>query len=148
MRLYSFALCGALAAIGMPAPAQSHKDVFLLGEGDASTLHRWEAPRGQYQALPRWTPASGEQPPLPIAKAVELGKVWIRKRYADVKHFEVTSVALMRAGCCVAADERWFYRLQFEPVVGGQRMFGGRFVAVVLLDGTVVDPKAEKTPSR
>lgn len=129
------------------ASAQGSGQVFLLGEGDMATMHRWDVPRKQYEALPKWAPRSNAVP-FSIADAVRTSEEWIKKRHPEVKKFDVSSVSLVRAGCCVPSDERWFYRVEFRPVVAGQRLHGGHFVAVVLLDGSLVEPKAEKRDGR
>jgi len=110
-------------------------------------MHNWEVPRKQYEALPRWTPADGA-PPLAVNKALEIGSTWIKKRHPDVRQFDSSSLSFVRAGCCVSGDERWFYRIDFQPVVSGQRMYGGHFIAVVLMNGTVVEPRSESRGQR
>jgi hypothetical protein len=42
----------------------------------------------------------------------------------------------------VGLPYRWYYRFDFDSIVGSRRLSGaGNFVVVVLLDGTVVEPK-------
>jgi hypothetical protein len=140
-----FVILGAIAAFA--AHAQSSSPVFLLGQGDMTTMHNWELPRKQYEALPRWSPTDGA-PPLAVNKALEIGGTWIKKRHPDVKQFDALSLSFVRAGCCVSGDERWFYRMDFQPVVSGQRMYGGQFIAIVLMNGTVVEPRLESRGQR
>ena len=35
---------------------------------------------------------------------------------------------------------QWYYKIEFDPIIGGQMLFGSQFTAVVLLDGSVVEP--------
>jgi hypothetical protein len=120
------------------------RDILLLGEGDSTTMNNWEISRQKWEAQPKWSPASEQPPPLSISKAVELAGVWIKKRHPDVKEFLIWSVSLTSQATW-AADVRdgWFYRIEFDSGVGGRRMRGGQFVAVVLLDGSVVEPRPE-----
>jgi hypothetical protein len=147
MRIIASLLAAALVSCSLPVLAGPGERVFLLGESDAKSSFAWEIPMGQYEALPRWTPRDAG-PALSVARAVEVGGAWISRRHPEVKRFEVETVSLMRAGCCAAGQERWFYHLKFQPVVEGQRVVGSRFIAVVLLDGKVVEPRSEKVPFR
>ena len=140
-----FVILGVLGAVA--AHAQSSRPVFLLGQGDMATMHNWEVPRKQYEALPTWSPADGS-PPLAVNRALEIGSAWIKSRHPDIKQFDSLSLSFVRAGCCVSGDERWFYRIDFQPVVSGQRMYGGQFIAVVLMNGTVVEPRIESRGPR
>ena len=135
-----------LASLLMPAVvgAQPQRDVFLLGEGRNNVMHNWEVLRDKWEAQPAWTPGSGTPPPLAIAKAVELGEAWLLKRHSDLKKLAVQQITLKaQAESSPGTTEGWFYRIQYQPVVAGQRLWGGEFIAVVLLDGTIIAPRAE-----
>jgi hypothetical protein len=135
----------ALALVVLPllAGAQPRSGVLLLAEGDTQTMQNWEVSHQKWEAQPKWTPASADPPPLSIAKAVELGDVSLRKRHPDVKQFAISSVTL-RPQSSSGRDivDGWFYRLEFQPVVAGRRLWGGQFLAVVLFDGTVIEPRS------
>lgn len=134
----------AVTLLPLVAFAQPRGDVMLLSEGDTKTMQNWEVSRQKWAAQPKWSPASSGPPPLAIAKAVEIGEAWLRKRHADVKQFFVASVALrLQSSFGPDTSEGWFYRLEFQPIVAGQRLWGGQFVAVVLFDGSVVEPRSE-----
>jgi hypothetical protein len=149
MTFTRFVLAATVALLPLLAYAQPRGEVMLLAEGDTKTMQTWEVSRQRWGAQPTWTPSSSGSPPLPIAKAVELGEGWLRKRHADVKQFAVSSVAL-RPQSSSGQDivDGWYYRLEFQPVVAGQRLWGGQFVAVVLFDGTVVEPRSEPYGTR
>lgn len=133
-----------LALLPAIAGAQSQGAVFLQGEGRDNIMRRWEIARDTWQAQPKWTPASDGPPPLTIKKAVELGETWLRKRHSDIKKLVVHQVALKtQAGSGPDVTDGWFYRIEYQPVVAGRRLWGGEFVAVVLFDGTVVVPREE-----
>ena len=139
------ALLTLLVSLPLLASAQPRNDVFLLGEGDSKAVYRWAVTKPKWNAQPAWSPAAA--PPLPMGKALEIGEAWLRKQHPDVKQFAVASITLKPREAAEGAGERWFYRLEFQPVVGGQRLWGGHFVAVVLFDGTVVEPRTE-APAR
>jgi hypothetical protein len=133
-----------LAGIAAWSASASATDVSLFGQGDMDTMYTWAVPREKFDAQLQWSPSAGS-PPLPIGRAVEIADAWIKKQNPDVRQFVVTSVALARADSWGSgAAERWYYKVEFQPIVAGRRLFGGHFIAVVLFDGSVVEPSAEK----
>lgn len=107
------------------------------------TSYRWEIPRPTAVALAPWNPTASPVP-LSIGDAAQTGEAWLRQRNQEFKAFEITNVNLSRMQPTLMPD-RWFYRLDFDPIVEGRRLVGGgKYVAVVLLDGTVVEPRVEK----
>lgn len=133
-----------LALVPAVAGAQHQRAVFLQGEGRDNIMQRWEIARDKWQSQPRWMPTFDAPPPLTIAKAVELGEAWLRKRHPDLKKLVVSQVTLKGiAESGPGTTDGWFYRIEYQPVVAGKRLWGGEFVAVVLFDGTVVVPREE-----
>lgn len=117
----------------------------LFGQGDMETMYRWSVPRNRFVAQSPWTPAAGA-PPLAISKAAEIAEAWIKAKNPEIKKFAVASIALTVGRTWgPESKDRWYYRIEFQPVVGGQRLSGGMFIAVVLFDGTVVEPRREGT---
>jgi TonB family protein len=107
------------------------------------TSYRWEIPRPTAVALAPWSPTASPVP-LSIGDAAQKGEAWLRQRNQDIKAFEIANVNLSRMQPTLMPD-RWYYRLGFDPIVEGRRLVGGgKYVAVVLLDGTVVEPRVEK----
>jgi hypothetical protein len=137
-------LASLLTVIAVWSPLAFARDITLFGQGDMETMYNWAVATEKFEAQPQWSPSAGS-PPLSIAKAVEIADAWIKKQNPDVKRFAIASIALARAdGWGASAAERWYYRIEFHPIVGGRRLYGGQFVAVVLFDGSVVEPRAEK----
>lgn len=139
-------LIAAVFFLGLPTTASAQSDVVLFGQGDTQTMYQWVVPWKKFVAQPQWTPSSGN-PPLPIAKAAEVADAWIKKKNPDIKAFSISSIALAVSHTWHGKPEdRWYYKIEFQPIVGGQRLFGGQFLAVVLFDGTVVEPRPERRP--
>ena len=134
----------AAICLVLPNAVFAQSDVVLFGQGDTQTMYHWAVPWKKFLAQPKWAPASGN-PPLSIAKATEVAEAWIRKKNPDVKAFSVSSVALSVSHTWQGEPEdRWYYKIEFQPIVSGQRLHGGQFMAVVLFDGTVVEPQQER----
>ncbi|ROZ63872.1 hypothetical protein [Ramlibacter sp. WS9] len=118
--------------------------VSLIGEGRDNVMQNWEVSHEKWRAQPKWHPSSTNPPPLPIAKAVEIADSWLRKRHADVNKLALSQVMLRtQSQTGHGVDERWFYRIEFQPVIAGRKVWGADLVAVVLFDGTVVVPRSE-----
>lgn len=118
--------------------------VTLQAEGrSGGPMYRWDIPHKRNLAQQRWMPTQGN-PPLAVNKATDAALNWVKKKYPEVKEFAVASVQLKPAGFGQVPADRWFYRVEFNPVVGGRILFGGQFVAVILFDGSVVEPQAEQ----
>lgn len=149
MKAVPRAIAVLIALLPVLASAQPRDEVFLMGEGRDNVMQNWEISRQQWQAQPKWTPASSGPPPLAISKAVELGETWLRKRHADMNKLVVSAITIRaQSGSGPGVTEGWFYRIEFQPIVAGKKLWGGEFVVVVLFDGTVVEPRAEPYASR
>jgi hypothetical protein len=127
------------------AQAAHGRDVLLLGEGDSTTMNNWEVSRQKWEVQPKWSPTSEQPPPLSIQKAVELAEAWMKKHKAGEKQFIVWTVSLMsQATWATDVRDGWFYRIEFYSGADSRGMGRmGQFVAVVMLDGSVVEPRPE-----
>ena len=134
-----------------PAPPPS---MFLLttANGQNGTRYVFEIPLDRAERLPRWDQRISLEPPLSMLEARKAAEAWFRIRAPEIRAFELVSLSLSRAvqrpqgGACGAAG-CWFYRMSFDPVVADRRLFGGGdFTAVVLLDGSIVEPRTEPMP--
>lgn len=124
-------------------------DVYLLGEGRDNVMQKWVASRDQWRAQPNWTPSSATEPPLSVSKAAQIAETWLRKQHPDIARMTLSQVALrVQSSSGTGIEDRWFYRIEFQPIVAGKKVWGADLVAVVLLDGSVVVPKAEPYSSQ
>lgn len=130
------ALASALLVISAPAQAANLSLSHITSNGK-STIHA--IPKAAAMKLPRWDPEGGKPAPLPVDVAVKKGKEWMKSKNPKMDDFKVRSIALVRIGYSSLPD-RWYYKLEFDPIIADQPLFGAQFVAVVLLDGTVVEP--------
>lgn len=128
----------------LPFAARADNYITLFGQGDMKTMFNWEVPRDRFESLPRWTPSSGV-PPLPISRAIEIATGWIKARNPKIDGFEVSTITLAVSHSWTddQPNDRWYYKIEFNPVVNGKMLYGGQYTAVVLFDGTVVEPRAD-----
>ena len=92
----------------------------------------------QWKKAPRWKVEAGE-PPLSLSKAISIAKAWAKKTYTRYDDVTIEGVDLNAHGCATTRDQ-WYYLVHFSPIMDGQRLFGGSYIAAVLMDGTVVGP--------
>ena len=138
-RLLAFAFgFGAVTAVAQPNTA------YLFGEGTAEgVMYEFSIPMERAEKLPPWAPGN-EFPPLTIGNALRTAEEWMKKRNPEIKQFEVSAITIAKMTYPPSFTDRWYYRISFNPVVAGQRLYGGQFTAVVLFDNTVVEPRIRK----
>jgi TonB family protein len=107
--------------------------------------------------LPRWDQNITPEPPLSASDARRAGERWLKVRNPHVQRFELVSLSLLQRGSetvstqCGGTTGCWHYRLTFEPMDGERHLPSGPdYIAIVLLDGTIVEPRIERasTPRR
>lgn len=141
---HNFLRAMLLIALLPTALSAQPSSVLLLGEGRDNVMQNWEVPREKWRAQSKWTPSSAGPPPLSIAKAVEASELWLRKRHPDLKKLQVSQIVLRTQSTSGSGTEDgWFYRVEFQPIVAGKKVWGADLVVVVLFDGTIVEPKTE-----
>lgn len=85
---------------------------------------------------PEWESADSE-PPLALSRAMALSLEWAQKAYSRFDSVEISEISLRRLPCSRNRD-RWFYLVDFNPMIAGNRMYGTGNWAAVLMDGSVV----------
>jgi hypothetical protein len=127
------------------ASAQGNKMIALVGEGRNNVMQNWEVTPEKWNAQVKWSPTSSNQPPFSIAKPIQVAENWLHKQHPDIKKLSLYQVTLRQPmQAFIDDDSRWFYKIEFQPIVAGRKLWGGDFTAVVLFDGTVVVPRSEK----
>jgi TonB family protein len=98
--------------------------------------------------LPQWDQHATPEPPLSMRAATQAAEAWLISRNRDIRAFEASNLTLLRVAPAAVPDgvcrrvDCWYYRLVFDPVVGGRRLAGnGAFTVIVLMDGSVVEPR-------
>lgn len=126
------------AAIG--APTQPFPLVMLSGSDGAES--RWSVTESELIKLPVWHPEDGEPVPFNLRLAIDLARDSVRKRNPDIAEFVLSDIKMSR--CNHPFEDRWYYLIQFRPVVGGHAMIGGLYFGCVLTNGVVVEPESGK----
>jgi TonB family protein len=116
-----------------------------------STRFVYEISQERASGLPTWEQQAASEPPLSISEARKTAETWLMSRTPEVKTFELNALSLSRTpappGTCRGGG-CWYYRLTFDPVIAGRRLPGaGDFTVIVLIDGSIVEPRIEAAPS-
>ncbi|MGB7217221.1 MAG: energy transducer TonB [Vicinamibacterales bacterium] len=142
-----------ITALGAPttlaqsqAAAPSAQMVLVAKSG---TKDVFEISRARATELPRWDPAKAPEPPLSLRAARKAAETWLASQHSLIKTFDLSGVGLSNffanfpiencgpSGC-------WYYRLAFAPTLGDLPLTdNAQITVVVLLDGSIVWPRAE-----
>jgi hypothetical protein len=93
----------------------------------------------------KWDPTKGE-PPLSVSKAAAAALAWAKVKYKRYDSVQITEISLHQYSCS-ELDEHWYYRIEFAPMMDGNKLFGSGNWAAVLMDGTVVGPVEKSAPT-
>jgi TonB family protein len=98
----------------------------------------WQIEESRIAALPRWDPEA-QPSPLPVPDAIRLAREWVRQRHADVSRFDLQYVTVQRP-ISATGTPLWYYHLAFSGSRSATPQTGQVFPAIVLCDGSVVEP--------
>jgi len=129
------------AAMSTAAPAALR--LTSIRSGDATYV--WDITLERAAALPQWSLALG--PPLSVQDAARIAGDWLAGRAAPAPpRLTLQAVTLMRGPSRSGTTETWFYLVNY--INGSPKPIPGDQVAraVILLDGTVVEPRTEQSP--
>ncbi len=143
MIVTSMLLAALLAAGSAPSGRET---TVMIYTGSDGTMLRFAVQESDLASVPTWRPEEGQAAPLDLKFAIALGRDAVRKHHPDVQEFDLSWVTLGRLE--PPHHDVWYYHIRFAPVVGGQALKGGLYIACILMNGTVIEPKeyVEKRP--
>ena len=133
----------------VPPPAAQSRPVITITNaiGQDGTRYQYEISQERADRLPLWDQRVAPEAPLSMSAARKAAEAWLTARTPEIKTFELASQLFVRMSCGVDRSRVgcWYYRIVLDPVVGGRRLNGGGdFTVVVLLDGSIVEPRVDK----
>jgi hypothetical protein len=137
-----------LTILLLPFGVRAQDSVTLFSQSGAKATYTWAVPMDRLQQTPAWTPSAGA-PPLSISKAVAIAVQRLKAANPEFKRYDVLSLSLVAASR--TADQpadHWYYKIELVPVIDGNRLYRLQYVAVVLLDGTLVEPRVKEGGKR
>ena len=107
-------------------------------EDDGST-YLYVVTKQRYKATPEWN-GQGE-PPLPLPKAIEIAKNFLRNRIQNNSRLQLSSVSLGQKAQVGEFKDKWHYTLGFEErsADSEDRDIRG-WTVLLLMDGSEVTP--------
>jgi TonB family protein len=96
----------------------------------------WEVTRDRFDRQPTWSPDSGTPPPLSLSDALHTANEWLQKNGERTNTGLMQSASLLRFG-----GRYWYYRVEYATVPVTAANAADRITVVVLIDGSVVEPK-------
>jgi TonB family protein len=99
----------------------------------------WDVTRERFDRQPSWRPDAGTPPPLSLADALQTANDWVQKREGRTNSTLMQSASLLRLN-----GLQWYYRVDYALQTTTAANASERVTVVVLLDGTVVEPRTEK----
>lgn len=135
MSALTLAIAAATFLAAAP-PSTGPSDVMLRSIRSDGEELRVAVSAEQLAKVPAWDAESDFDPPLARRLAIQLARDSVKKRYPQFEDFAVTSIEM-----AMITEERWYYFVKFVPKGGGERVHALGAIAVVLMDGTVVEPK-------
>jgi hypothetical protein len=105
------------------------------------TEYLFELDAGKVITLPMWQPESDKPVPVSLKRAVEIGRTTLKGRYPDIDELEVMNVSINEIVSTKRLG-RWYYVLSYVGKRDGKSVPSCRFFAVVLMDGSSIEPVA------
>lgn len=138
----NFSIQGVPPAAGAVPESPAALRLTSIRSNDATYV--WEITPERAATLPQWSPALG--PPLSVQDAARIAGDWLAGKAAPAPpRLVLQAVTLMRGPSRSGTPETWFYLVNYingsSPPLPGDQMAR----AVILLDGTVVEPRTEQS---
>jgi hypothetical protein len=136
---FVFAFCLAGTAYGQ-LPDREVELGSVQSEGGPTRTFAVTATR--LSKTPTWSPGKG-WPPVSLDQALTTAQQWISKVNPKLERFSPMDIRLSCAypNLGVAGERRWFWSITFDAFLGEYTLGGGPLEAVVLMDGSIVEPR-------
>ena len=131
-----FAICGVSAAATYEHPIRTSY------EDDGGEIG-WYVSDTQFMKTPEWKFDGQSSPPLSMPDAYKRAYAWLKKSFPKIDSFGVRSYGLSTAGSS-RAPNRWYYTFDFSGNLDGSMVMNSRFSVMVLMDGSVIEPRKIK----
>ena len=91
-----------------------------------------------------WSPKEMVSPPLATYKAYSLVQDWAVNNLPKFDGIEIRSVELVKYHCLAGffKEEYWYYVVEYDPLLDGNKMYGSKNFVAVLMSGEVIGVKS------
>jgi hypothetical protein len=136
--LLLMAICGLASAL----PPEPQHAIRTASENDGREIG-WFVSDAQFLKTPEWKFDGRSEPPLSMPVAYSRAYAWLKKSFPKMSSFRLRSYELSTAGSS-RAPNRWYYAFDFFGDVDGSTVTNSKFSVMVLMDGTVIEPRETK----
>ncbi len=136
-----WALLLLVACSGETAPTYEHP-IRTSYEDDGGEIG-WYVSDSMFMKTPEWKFDGKSSAPLGMPSAYQTAYGWLKKTFPKMSGFKVRSYGLSTAGSSMAPN-RWYYTFDFVGDLDGSMVMNSRFSVMVLMDGSVVEPRKIK----
>jgi hypothetical protein len=136
-------ITAALFVILFSAQAAADEVVYLMDYTDQNGNRiTYETTKETLERCPVWK--MEEEVPFPIHKAVEVTTRWAKEKYPNFTDFDIVNISL-----CQMWEEKhkgtWYYNISINANVDLNGINANSYFSVlVLMDGTIVEPRSSK----
>jgi len=97
-------------------------------------------PGSKVEKAGSWSPKEMISPPLATYKAYSLVQDWAVNNLPKFDGIEIRSVELVKYHCLAgfSKQEYWYYVVEFDPLLDGNKMYGSKNLVAVLMSGEVI----------
>jgi hypothetical protein len=137
-------LCIALLLIASSASAAPSSEYAIRSTHTESGEEiAWYVSDARLSSTPEWKFDARTGVPLPMPAAYERANTWLKSSFPKIGSFRLRSYTVASSGNSLAPN-RWYYVFDFVGDVDGSTVSNAKFSVMVLMDGTVVEPRAKK----
>ena len=137
--LWAFLLLAACSA----DTATTHEHPIRSSYEDDGSQIGWYVSDDQFLKMPEWKFDPKSPAPLDLSTAHQRAHEWLKKSFPKMSSFKLRSYSLSTSGNSRASN-RWYYTFDFFGDLDGSMVMNSRFSVMVLMDGTVVEPRKVK----
>lgn len=137
-------IVGGMALLALALPAAASPDVLLLNMFTSKGNFSYAVPTEKANRLPKWN-SGQEQPPLEIGRAIKIASLAHVRPLPNGTRTSLREVKPSRT----ASSEKvlvWFYQTDLQPIA--QAPDGLNIPTIVLMDGSIVNPKVQKAQEK
>lgn len=136
LAILMIAMCAVAAAapLEFPLRSSSTEDGREIG---------WYVSDSQFMKTPEWKFDGRTDPPLAMPDAYSRAYAWLQNTFPKMSSFRLHSYELSTAGSS-RVQNRWYYMFDFFGDMDGSTVSNSKFSVMVLMDGTVVEPREGK----
>ena len=132
-----------LLSVVWTASAASYEHAIRTSYQEDGSELNWYVSDDQFMRTPEWKFDGKSSPPFPMGEAYQRAKAWLNKSFPKMSSFKLREYSVSSAGSS-RAPNRWYYTFDFMGDLDGSIVTNSRFSVMVLMDGTVIEPKSKK----